>query len=185
MSSDKRSGKGQAEAPDTEASAALLADWHARYRAALTRFFARRTRSDVDREDLTQEVFARLARHGDLKSIERVEPYLFQTAASVLNDFLRRRRVRSGEAHVALDDEIADATDYSPERVLLGKRAVEDLVRALGELPPRTQTIFALYHLEDVPHREIASRLGVSVSTVEKEMARANHHLLKRMEPRK
>jgi RNA polymerase sigma factor (sigma-70 family) len=183
--SDKRSTKEQSGAPQTDETAALLADWHARYRTPLMRFFSRRTRADVDREDLTQEVFARLARHGDLKSVERVEPYLFQTAASVLTDFLRRRRVRSGEAHVPLSDELADATDLSPERVLLGKRAVEHLARALGELPERTQTIFALYHLEDVPHREIARRLGVSVSTVEKEMARANHHLLKRLEPHK
>lgn len=159
---------------------ALLADWNARYRTALMRFFARRTRADVDREDLTQEVFARLARHGDLKSVDHVEGYLFQTAASVLSDFVRRRRVRAAEAHVPITDEFADA-DLTPERVLLGKRAVEDLAKALGELPKRTQMIFVLYHFEDVPHREIARRFGVSVSTVEKEMGRANHHLLLRM----
>jgi RNA polymerase sigma factor (sigma-70 family) len=168
---------------ETEKRGALLAEWHARYRTALMRFFARRTRADVDREDLTQEVFTRLARQADLRNVERVEAYLFQTAASVLNDFLRRRRVREGQAHVPFTDEIPDA-DLSPERVLLGKRAVEDLARCLGELPKRTQTIFVLYHFEDVPHREIARRLGVSVSTVEKEMSRANLHLLKRLGPR-
>ena len=160
---------------------ALLSQWHARYRGPLLRFFAKRTRADVDREDLTQEVFARLARHQDLTSVERVEAYLFQTAASVLNDFLRRRRVRQGEAHVPLDEDVTPDTDLTPERVLLGKRAVEALAKALGELPKRTQMIFALYHFEDVPHREIAQRLGVSVSTVEKEMSRANLHLLKAM----
>jgi RNA polymerase sigma factor (sigma-70 family) len=159
----------------------LLAEWHARYRTALIRFFARRTRADVDREDLAQEVFTRLAKQADLRHVEHVEAYLFQTAASVLNDHLRRRRVRAGDAHVPITDEISD-TDFTPERVLLGKRAVEDLASALGELPKRTQTIFVLYHLEDVPHREIARRLGVSVSTVEKEMGRANHHILKRLE---
>lgn len=176
---DKRSVDGDAQGE----TRTLLAEWHARYRGALLRYFARRTRADVDREDLTQEVFARLVRHGDLKSVERPEAYLFQTAASVLADFLRRRRVREAQAHDPITDELADA-DLSPERVLLGKRAIEDLARALGELPKRTQAIFVLYHFEDVPHREIAHRLGISVSTVEKEMSRANHHLLKCMEPR-
>ncbi|MEQ1863613.1 MAG: sigma-70 family RNA polymerase sigma factor [Micropepsaceae bacterium] len=125
--SDKRTAEA---GPDGEQHR-LLAEWHARYRMPLLRFFARRTRADIDREDLTQEVFARLARHGNLKSVERVEAYLFQTAASVLTDFLRRRRVRFGTAHVPLDEDVAPGTDLTPERVLLGKQAVEELARAL------------------------------------------------------
>jgi RNA polymerase sigma factor (sigma-70 family) len=158
----------------------LLASWHRLYRRPLLRFFERRTRPDVDREDLVQEVFGRLAKRDDLANVDNVEGYLFQTASSVLTDWARRRTVRAGDAHVPLDDEIED-TAVSPERVLLGREAIEQLGRALAELPERTQTIFALYHFEEVPQRDIAQRLGCSLSTVEKEMSRANHHILKRL----
>jgi RNA polymerase sigma factor (sigma-70 family) len=160
-----------------------LAEWHARFRIPLLRFFERRTRPDIDREDLVQEVFAALARRGDLDSIEKAESYLFQSAQSVLNMFLRARQSRPHEtSKTELEDDIPTDAAYSPERILLGREAIEQLGRALADLPERTRTIFALYHLEDVPQSEIAKRLGLSLSSVEKHMARANHFLLGRLE---
>jgi len=48
-------------------------------------------------------------------------------------------------------------------------------------LPEKTAVIFSLYHFESVPQVEIARRLGMSLSTVEKHMGRANAHLLERL----
>lgn len=171
--------------PDNARTETLLAEWSRRYRTPLLSYFARRTRPDVDREDLVQEVFLRLAKRSDLSSIDKIDTYLFQTAASVLSDFVRAKRVRAGDAHVSLPEDLVSDTDFSAEHVLLGKEAVEIMARALAELPARTQAIFALYHFEDTPHREIARRLGVSVATVEKDMAKANKHLMAQLEWRK
>jgi DNA-directed RNA polymerase specialized sigma24 family protein len=41
--------------------------------------------------------------------------------------------------------------------------------------------IFSLYHFDSVPQVEIARRLSMSLSTVEKHMSRANAHLLQRL----
>jgi len=113
--------------------------------------------------------------------VEKVDAYLFQTAASVLNDFLRRRKARLLSAPEPVDEERISDTAVSPERVLLGKEAIEQLGRALTDLPERAQTIFVLYHFEEVPQTEIAKRLGISLSTVEKDMGRANLFLLQRL----
>lgn len=126
-------------------------------------------------------MFKRLAQRSDLAAIERAEAYIFETAANVLTDFLRRRRARQGGAHVEIDEDLAGETDFTPERLLLGKEAVDLFSSALSELPERVRTGFVLYHFEDMPHQAIARRLGVSLSTIEKDMARANRHLLQRL----
>jgi len=48
---------------------------------------------------------------------------------------------------------------------------------ALRELPTRVRAVFVLARFEELKAPEIASRLGVSISTVEKDMRRAVAHL--------
>ena len=55
------------------------------------------------------------------------------------------------------------------------------MVEALQELPERARTIFVLNRFEELSAAEIARRLGVSVSTVEKDMMRAIAHLKARL----
>src|SRR5437879_5231621 len=92
-----------------------------RYRGALNRFFERRAARLGDTEDLTQEVFLRLAARGNGERIERIDGYIFQTAASVLTDRARRNAVRGGDRHVCYDEEQHVLEDFSPERVLLAR----------------------------------------------------------------
>ncbi|MGH8210685.1 MAG: RNA polymerase sigma factor [Steroidobacteraceae bacterium] len=155
----------------------------ARYRVPLRRFFERRMRASPDPDDLVQEVFIRLVRQSAVDAIENLDGYVFQVAANVLRDHARRWNVRANEAnHTQLDHDTLEG-GFSPERVLLGEEALERLIAALYELPEKTRVIFALYHFESVPQVEIGRRLGLSTSTVEKHMCRANVHLLKRLEP--
>jgi RNA polymerase sigma factor (sigma-70 family) len=153
----------------------------ARYRLPLRRFFARRLRNRPDPEDLVQEVFLRLVRQGNTNNIQFLDGYVFQVAANVLRDYARRWAVRAGEVDHAQLDEAELEGGFSPERVLLGKEALETLIAALQELPEKTAVIFSLYHFDSVPQVEIARRLHMSLSTVEKHMSRANAHLLERL----
>jgi RNA polymerase sigma factor (sigma-70 family) len=155
-----------------------------RFRAPLLSFFRKRTGRHAEIEDLVQEVFIRLAAGGRVESVEKPEAYLFRTAANVLEDRQRQLKARASEAHETYDEElhgIARET-LNPERTLLGTQAIEQLVSALYELPERTRTVFALYHFEDLNHAEIGRRLGITVSTIEKHMSRANAYLLKRLD---
>jgi RNA polymerase sigma-70 factor (ECF subfamily) len=65
----------------------------------------------------------------------------------------------------------------TPERILLGKEACERILVALRELPTRVRAVFVLARFEELKAPEIANRLGVSISTVEKDMRRAVAHL--------
>src|SRR5262249_36120727 len=120
----------------------------ARYRSPLRRFFERRLVKSPDPEDLVQEVFIRLIRQEHIGDVHNLDGYVFQVAANVLRDYAKRWSVRKEEAHhVALDSDTLEG-GFTPERVLCGQQSLERLIRALYELPPKTQAIFTLYHFE-------------------------------------
>lgn len=159
-----------------------IAELSLRYGQAVRRFFSRRLRDGADVEDLTQEVFARLLKRAELGEIANIEGYLFHTAANLLRERARKAARRPGDAPAFSDEEFApDHEDFTPERILLGREAYARMVEALQELPERARTIFVLNRFEELSAAEIARRLGVSVSTVEKDMMRAIAHLKARL----
>jgi len=151
------------------------------YGAPVHAYFRRRVGSAADASDLTQEVFLRLlARTSDAR-IENVQGYLFMIAANLLAERARRARVRPATSPGELRLEGGAAgEEFSPERILLGKEAYQRLIAALQELPERTRTVFILSRYEELKAPEIARRLGISVSAIEKHLMRAIRHLRER-----
>ena len=152
-----------------------------RYGAPLRRLFQRRTGGRGDVEDLVQETFLRLAGQADLKSIARIEGYIFQVAKNVLRDRARRTAVRAAGNELEQICFGVDDEEPSPEGVLLGREALGLAVRALFELPERVRTVFILHRFEGLQYKEIAQRLGVSQSTVEKDIMKTLVHLGSRL----
>ena len=150
------------------------------YSAVLRRFFSRRLRGGADVDDLVQEVCMRLVRRGNLDDVTHVQAYVFQTANSVLKDYLRRNLVRCSAEHTAQNDTLEDE-DASAERVLIGKQAVGQFASALLELPERTRVIFILSRFDELDYRTIAGLQGISVSAVEKHIAKALAHFVQRV----
>lgn len=146
-------------------------------RDPLIGYFRRRVTEHDDVLDLVQEVFLRLSTRGTVDSIENLRGYVFQVAASVLADRGRRRTVRQLDAHVELDSERLGAADFGPDRIVAGREALRTVMAALDRMPERTRTVFVLRRLEGMAYRDIADRLGLSVSAVEKHMVRAAERL--------
>jgi RNA polymerase sigma-70 factor (ECF subfamily) len=154
-----------------------------RLRTPLRRYFMNRQIPPHEVDDLVQEVFLKLSARGGVDHVERIEPYVFATASNLLRDRRRHLTSRAAESHVPYDESLhgSTRTALEPDRILLGGQLVTRLVEALYELPEKTRTVFSLYHFEELTHKEIAQRLGIALSTVEKTMARANAYLLKRL----
>jgi RNA polymerase sigma-70 factor (ECF subfamily) len=163
--------------PPRGPSPAFLDDSAAR-RQALVQYFRRKLRDPQEIEDLVQEVFLRVTARGSGEQIQNVGGYLFQTAAAVLADHYRRRSVRHAADHVEFDADQHSESDFDAERVLASKQALESAVAALRELPERTRSIFVWRRIDGEHYKDIATRLGISVSAVEKHMVRAVHHLI-------
>jgi RNA polymerase sigma factor (sigma-70 family) len=155
-----------------------------RFQTPLRAYFRRRLSDRADADDLTQEVFIRLGRYPDRNGGDTIEAYVFKVASSVLNDWGRCRTSRCATAHHALADPSESSTipsvlieDRTPERVLVAKETIKGIEDALAQLNQRTRDIFLLSRLENVQHREIASLYDISVSAVEKHVARAIAHI--------
>jgi RNA polymerase sigma-70 factor (ECF subfamily) len=169
---------------DSDEDQAALERLSRHFRWPLLRYFRRRTKDTADLEDMVQEVFVRLIRRGGTSALarENLSAYVFETASSVLKDRLRKHVTRHVEAHESFDNDKHSDVDFSPEHVLLGKERLVRATAVLLELPERTRVIFVLRRLEGMRFNDIAARLGISVSAVEKHMQRAITHLMRRIE---
>jgi RNA polymerase sigma-70 factor (ECF subfamily) len=152
----------------------------ARFRTPLFNYFFRRVQDRSEAEDLTQETFVRLARHPDKSCGQGAQAYVFTIAANLLTDRARSRASRKVKEHRSLGDILEQpgfvrelAEDRDPERVLVARETLKDVMAALGELSERTRHIFILSRLENMQHRDIAALYGISISAVEKHVVKA------------
>jgi RNA polymerase sigma factor (sigma-70 family) len=166
----------------------------ARFRRPLISYFKRRVGDHAEAEDLTQQVFMRLLAAGGLDRVEQAEGYVFTVAANLLKDRGRRASRRSGRdgepINVSIDPYLVAqlsreaVEERSPERVMLGRETLADVLKALDALGERTRDIYILFRLENMKQREIADLLGIGQSTVEKHVVKATLHLARCFGPK-
>jgi RNA polymerase sigma-70 factor (ECF subfamily) len=164
-------------APVAEAARleALIRD----FAPALRRFFIRRAPRTEDIEDLVQDVYVRLLRRGDLAHVDNLDGYIFQVAVNILRDRLRKRQASHAELHEALSENVSSKDAHPPETAMIERALLNYLVAEINELPDRTREIFILCRIEDVPYAEVCRRMGLSLSAVNKHVARAHRRLVK------
>lgn len=159
---------------------AKLKRLNARYRGPLVAFFARRGLSQADAEDLTQDVFVRLA-GAEKQVIDNTDAYIFQIAANLLKDRFRRDTTRSSaySGYTAL--EALEAETLDPARQLAGREQLAEVTRYITELPERTRTVFVLFRIEGISQGEIAAAYQISTRTVQQLVADAMAHIVGRL----
>lgn len=142
-------------------------------RVSLLRTLERMVNNHSTAEDLLQETYLRVARALSERAIDHLEPFVFQTARNLALDHLRTRRIQS---RTMLDDvplevvESIAAPASSAEDAAHAERLLERLNLSLSQLSARQQQIFILSRLHGHSYLEISEQLGVSLSTVQKEL---------------
>ncbi len=128
---------------------------------------------DVDVDDIVAEALLRAFTVTDFARIDRGRTFLFTIARNLLTDIARRRAVVPFEVMASLDElETAD-THPSAEAVVSARDELHRLQRVVEGLPPQCRRVFSLRRIEELSLAEIAGELGLSVSTVEKHLAKA------------
>ena len=131
--------------------------WRA-YRAELLRFVLKRVRDEALAEDIVHEVLCRAyARQETLRDSRKLRPWLYRIARNAIID-----AYRSAKPAEPLPEELPAAEaagDESPEQGL-----ARCLLPLLEGLPPLYRHAVALSELEGLTQREVASRLGLSLS---------------------
>ena len=122
---------------------------------------------DVD--DILQEAFIRVL-HSDAKQqISSPKGYLFVVSRNLV---LKKLVQQSKEIHTELDDALLeDDVDNTVEKELYQKLKFERFNNVLTSLPEKNRRAILLRKLYCLSHKEIAKKMGVSVSSVEKYIA--------------
>jgi RNA polymerase sigma factor (sigma-70 family) len=139
----------------------------------LRRFVRGRVATREDAEDVIQEAYLRVLRYSAEHAVESQERLLFSAAKNLAIDSRRRRYVRT---RTATDYAVLEATTQTwpdAHEVVYASQRLNKVERAVAQLPPRCREVFLIHRLDGLSYSQIAVQLGISVSAVEKHMARA------------
>jgi RNA polymerase sigma factor (sigma-70 family) len=140
------------------------------HRPALRAWLLARFPTLPDVDDLVQESLARVLRAREGGPIGSARALLFTTARNLAVDAVRRQRVVRFEP-ITEDTSpfvLADSTDVI--ETISKQQELELLTRAIQSLPERVRQVFTLRTAYGLTQKQIAARLEVSLSTVEKQM---------------
>jgi RNA polymerase sigma-70 factor (ECF subfamily) len=154
------------EQPVTTLQSVLLAE-----RPRLLRFLVARGAAD-EAEDLLQELWQRVA-IAPRQPIGDPLSYLFRAAENLMRDARRSRASR--ERRQFEWHEVAIGPDEVPvgERALVARERLREVRETLSALGPRVEVVFRRCRLEGVSQVAAARDLGVSLSSVEKDLQKA------------
>lgn len=147
-----------------------MVDWRAafaRVRAALMR----RGRTSDEADDLVQEAWVRLACYEKEQAVVQPEAFLMRAALNLSIDAHRARASR-GEEVVIDEVELVDAAPTA-EAIMLGRERLARLSVGLGRLSEKTRDIFLAHRIDGLSYQEIARQHRLSISSVEKHIAKA------------
>ena len=138
----------------------------------LTDWLRRHTRCSHRAADLTHETFCRLLERPQFVIPDTPCSYLATVARRLLIDDIRRREI---ERAVIDTCEIgyAGANEISPDRIAEAAQLLDAVLRLLDTLPSETRSAFMLRRIEGLEQKDIAARLGISLSTVKRHIALA------------
>jgi len=122
------------------------------------------TGNSDDAKDLTQETFVKaFIMRGSFRGDSDPGTWLIAIALNHATDFFRKKkRIEWSE----IDDDQALAEEPDADRNLTVHRIME-------RLHPLDRLILAKHYLQDMPHKQIASEMGISVAAVKMRLARA------------
>lgn len=140
-------------------------------RGRLLRFLAARGATH-DAEDVLHDLWQKIAAAPERPVADPVS-YLFRAAENHMRDI--RRATTSRERRQFDWHGLVDSPEDEPagERVLIAREQLEQVESALLALGSRVDHVFRRYRLDGIGQAEIARELGMSLSSVEKDLQKA------------
>lgn len=150
-------------------------DFATLYRATLAplrRYLSRLLGNTAEAQDIAHDAYLRVYPTVTQPSTEQPEALLYVTARRLAINRLKRRSISPIHSGPADFDSAASAAP-GVEQQVMARQELTLLETAIAQLPPGCRAVLLLRKVELLSHREIADRLGIAVSTVEKQHARA------------
>lgn len=121
---------------------------------------------DVD--DILQETFLRVLNANEKSRIKSPQDYLFVVSRNLV---IEKLSLRSREIVMEINDAMVGVDDISADRKLHQRQKLGVLNEVLQSLPEKKRRAILLRKFYGLSHNEIAKKMNVSVSSVEKYIA--------------
>ena len=139
--------------------------------APLRRYLARLLGNTTEAQDIAHDAYVRVYPKVLDQSAVKPEAVLYTTARRLAINQLKRR----GIAPFAPGAPVETAASQAPgvAQQVMARQELRQLEEAIARLPEGCRAVLLLRKIDFLSHREIADRLGIAISTVEKQHARA------------
>lgn len=121
-------------------------------------------------EEVVSDVFLKVwLRREQLTGIQNIPTYLYTAVRNTSLNYLERAQnahLRQSDPHIRLRHTVA-----RPDEILMSKEAQRSVEKAINQLPTNCKLIFRLVREDGLRYREVAEILGISVNTVNAQMA--------------
>jgi len=140
--------------------------------APLRRYLTRLLGNTSEAQDIAHDAYVRVFPSPDKPAPIQPEAVLYTTARRLAINRLKRRSISPFAGDSSSVDTAASATPGVAQQVM-ARQELDLLQQAIAELPEGCRKVLLLRKVELLSHREIAERLGIAISTVEKQHVRA------------
>jgi len=162
-----------------------------REQSRLRNFIRRRVPDPLDAEDVLQDVFYRLVEANRLlMPIEHVTGWLFRVARNRITDLFRKKEPENFSEIEPTDEggellqfeDLLPSPDAGPEADYARNVLLDELQRALEELPREQREVFIAHEFDGRSFKELSAATGVSVNTLLSRKRYAVLHLRERLQ---
>jgi len=139
---------------------------------SLKRFLFGFSRKPEDVDELAQETFLRTCVVERTAEIKSPKAYLFRVARNIaLRELTKKNRQLTDYLEESVDEQPLDS-EASLEEELIAQQKLKHCCEAIADLPEQCRRVFLLRKVHALSHKEISVQLGISISTVEKHIAK-------------
>ncbi len=139
------------------------------------------TQNEYDAEEVTQDVFVSIFKNAHkFRGDASANTWVYRITVNTSLNFLQRKKRRSFLQFTTPDKTLPDFEH--PGVLLENKERAKALFAAIESLPDRQKTAFILSFIEELPRKEVAEIMELSLKAVESLLQRAKQNLSKKLE---
>lgn len=144
------------------------------------------TTNEDDQKDLVQDIYLKV--YQNLSSFQfnsKLSTWIANIAYNTTVNYLQKKKIPITEIESSVENKLTTANN--PELETIKTEELDVLNTAIAQLPPLYKTLITLYHLEELPNKEISEITNLPEGTIKSYLYRArkilkdniNHHYKK------
>jgi len=154
--------------PEKEPEQQTIAEAFVEHKSVLFSYFARKLLKPEDIEDLLHDTFMIAFKSEAKQPIKSPKGYLFVVARNLLSKKFARENRLMVKSIDEVDFDYIPAPDVPADQALHYKVEMEALIRCIEHLPDQCRRVFIYKKFHGMSQKQIAAKMKISTSTVER-----------------